>query len=133
MFETDMLVLTKSGYATAFEIKVTLADLKKDLNKRHIIALKLPDGKRRYFGRLKYFNYAVPENLKEAALAQIPDFCGLWVYEKGPTPKKSRFYEARKPQKLFDFCWTSRDQHYLAKLGAMRLYGLKMKIRDMKL
>ena len=33
--ELDLLVLTKSGYAYEIEIKITAADLKKDVKKRH--------------------------------------------------------------------------------------------------
>lgn len=39
-FETDMLVLTQSGYATGFEIKVSKSDLLADLKKKQYTKFK---------------------------------------------------------------------------------------------
>lgn len=92
-FEADILSLTKAGYATAVEIKVSKADLKNDLKKRHIknvMGVKPVKGESSswyyksmedYYGNLKHFYYAVPKKLKDDALNQIPSFAGLFVFE----------------------------------------------------
>ena len=134
-FETDMLVLTKSGYATGFEIKVTKGDLKADLKKKHIKRLDQflngQPGLERYFGRFKYFNYAVPVHLKDVALDQIPDFCGLWVLDVPGYPALPKFYQVREAKKLFDYRWSEKQQYELARLGTMRILAMKEGIKNL--
>lgn len=67
--ECDMLVVTKSMYCYEIEIKVSLADLKKDASKRHSHV----DYKR----RLKYLYFAIPQGILEKALPFIPDGAGI--------------------------------------------------------
>ncbi len=85
-FETDKLIINKNGYATGFEIKTSKSDLKADFRKpQHTKINEFRNGKsglERYYGKLKYFYYAVPEDLKEEALKLIPDFCGLYCLSK---------------------------------------------------
>lgn len=132
MFEADMLILTPSGYATGFEIKVSLSDLKADFKKKqHInmndIFYQSMTRKEWFFKKFKYFNYAVPESLQNAALELIPDFCGLWVMseDKG-------FSMVKEPKVLFDYKWSDREMLKLAWHGTMRLYKLKSRIRDLE-
>lgn len=130
-FETDVLVLTKSNYAYGFEIKTSKSDLKADFKKSqhakfdepHMVSGK--KGLERFYSKFKYFNYAVPEQLKECALEMVPDFCGLWVYAKYEYPKQPKFYQAREPKKLFDYKWSEKQRYELARLGTMRIYALK--------
>jgi hypothetical protein len=128
-FETDMFVLTNSGYAYGFEIKVSKSDLKADFKKpQHREFEQMHNGKtglERYYGKFKYFYYAVPENLKEYALEIIPDFCGLWVLNKPEYPQIRRFYQAKEPKKLFDRKWSEKERYEIARLGTMRIYSLK--------
>lgn len=128
-FETDMLVLTKSGYAHGFEIKTSKADLKADFKKpQHTQIGEFRNGRtglERFYGKFKYFYYAVPEELKEVALELIPDFCGLWVLRKENYPSSPHFYQAKEPKKLFDHKWSEKDRYDLARLGTMRIYSLK--------
>lgn len=133
-FEADLLVLTPAGYATAVEIKVSKSDLKNDLKKKHIEFIDKPmkysgkSGYDFYFGPLKYFWYAVPSELQEAALKQIPSFCGLIVFEDlgpGKLPVKR---VVRNPDILFKNKWSDREIQYVARLGAMRIYSLKHNI-----
>lgn len=131
-FETDVLVLTKSGYAYGFEIKVSKSDLKADFKKpQHTRFDEMKNGKtglERFYGKFKHFNYAVPEQLKECALELIPDFCGLWIYRKQESPALPKFYCEREPKKLFDYKWSEKQRYELARLGAMRIYALKRAI-----
>lgn len=130
-FETDMLVLTKSGYAYGFEIKVSKSDLKADFKKPQHTRFNVPHpstgkkGLERYYSKFKHFYYAVPEQLKECALELIPDFCGLWVLKKEQYPVPPNFYLAREAKKLFDYKWSEKQRNELARLGTMRIYALK--------
>src|SRR6478735_5181325 len=119
-FETDMLVLSKSGYAHGFEIKVSKSDLKADFKKPQHFRFNEPSringkkGLERFYHRFKYFSYAVPEHLKECALELIPEFCGLWVLDKPAYPVVNKFYQAREPKKLFDYKWSESQRYELA-------------------
>lgn len=126
-FESDLVVLTKSGYASGVEIKVTKSDLKNDLKKKHIKSIDNPKMFERYFGTLKHFYYAVPTKLKEAALEQIPSFSGLITVEKDEM-YGFRCKVVREPKILFKHKWTDAKRYDLARLGAMRIFGLKKKI-----
>lgn len=123
-FETDMIVLTKAGYAHGFEIKTSKADLKADFKKKqHVQFGVMKNGKtglERFYSRFKYFSYAVPESLKECTLEIVPEFCGVWVYKD-----YNKFYQAKAPKKLFDYKWSDKLRYELARLGAMRIYSLK--------
>lgn len=133
-FETDMLIINKNGYATGFEIKTSKSDLKADFGKvQHTKINEFRNGKNgleRYYGKLKYFYYAVPEDLKETALELIPDFCGLYCLSKwmDGTAIRNTFYQVKKPQKLFDYQWSLSEKYSVARLGAMRIYNLKINL-----
>jgi hypothetical protein len=131
-FETDVLLLTKSGYAHGFEIKVSKSDLKADFKKKQHAQMDVfkngKSGFERYFGKFKYFSYAVPKELEEEALKQIPSFCGLYVCsvtDYGVT----YLIEARSPKKLFPYKWSDKMMFEVARLGAMRAYNLKCAVR----
>ena len=72
LHECDILSLSKSGYTTEVEIKVSKHDLLKDKKKWH--------GHRNK--NIAYFFFAVPEKLKLIALAHIPERAGLFVAKK---------------------------------------------------
>ena len=125
-FESDILVLSKSGYATCVEIKVSKADLKNDLKKTHIKNCNSSVGFKRYFSNLKYFYYAVPKNLESEALNQIPSFAGLFVIDK--YKGRSKVKVVRKPEMLFQTKWTDKMTYQLARLGALRILKYKSKL-----
>jgi len=135
LFETDILKLSQSGYATAVELKISKADLRNDLKKNHIKYFDrvLYNGKKaieHYYQNFKYFYYAVPEFLKDEALKQIPHFAGLLVakeeqYLKDGISHSIRIYEERKPKLLFNKKWNDKMRYDLARLGAMRILTLK--------
>lgn len=127
-FETDLLSLSKGGYATGVEIKTSKSDLKNDLKKRQWKNLtKQYMGKsvlERYFEPYKYFYYAVPEDLVEETEAQVPDWCGIYAIGK-------RVKEVRKAKQILPYDktrkWTIEDRLALARLGAMRVLNMKKK------
>lgn len=137
MFECDILAITKAGYATGVEIKVSKSDLKNDLKKKHIknLGSKVPyfnkDAKEHYFGQFKKFYYAVPIELQDEALKQIPSFCGLFIaYE-------TKYYgiqikEIRKPSILYKYKWSMEKMMRVAWLGTMRIQGLKESLLSYK-
>ena len=115
-FEVDMFVLTKSDMGYGFEIKVTRADLLKDLKKPHF-------NNEEYYRKFRFFFYVVPENLEALAHEIVPDFCGIWVVDN-----QGEMKQVRKPTVLSRNRWTAGERYSIARLGAMRIYNLKRKI-----
>lgn len=120
LHECDILMVTKSGYATEVEIKVTKADLLKDKKKWH--NHKHPAISKLYF--------AVPDKLKDIALKEIPERAGLYcVYENKERPKLKHvrlIRDCKKPKNRYK--WTMEEMYNAARLGAMRIYNLKLKL-----
>jgi hypothetical protein len=133
-FETDILSLSNSGFASGFELKVSKADLKGDLKKSHIRNLYKLNYKSYlniYFKGLKYFSYCVPEDLKEDALNQIPEYFGLFVcYLNRDGIYKIK--QIRKPKMLFNYIWSNEDRYELSRLGSMRILNLKDRINNLE-
>lgn len=151
MFETDLLVLSKSGYATGIEIKVTKADLKSDLRKKHIkhygtdknvLFSNYSNTKDHYYKPFKYFYYAVPENLKELALEQIPNDFGLITMSRPKEHPEYIYREhpewihivriVREPKVLHKVAWSDKQIFNLLRVGTMRIYNLKRTIEKLK-
>lgn len=136
-FETDILLLTKNDHTIGFEIKVSKADLKNDLKKRHIKSANTTKGIKHYYGKLKKFCYVVPSSLVADALTQVPEFCGIYsvkkqVVKSTTTTKKStiklELKEVRAAKSLSSYKWTATERYKLARLGAMRIKSLKENI-----
>lgn len=118
-YEADIVSLTKSGYATEVEIKVSVSDLKADFRKpiQHDSNL------------FKYFYYAVPEDMKEIALELIPDRAGLFVVYHNEFIDKHLPHRVREAKVNPDHRkWTEKERIKLAELGCMRLLGMKEKL-----
>lgn len=117
-YEADVVVVTKSGYATEIEIKVSKSDLMADFKKKRFHDSKL----------FKRFYYAVPEELKEFALSVIPESAGLLVATRlddgDVIMLKERNAEVRRFHKKWE-PWRIAD---LQRLGTMRIFSLKQKI-----
>jgi len=115
--ECDILSLTKTGYATEIEIKVSKADLLKDFKKPH----------NHISNKIKYFYYAVPKKLQEIALETIPERAGLLVCEKrGDELRLNCIRSAIQNKQARQ--WTNTERQKLQRLGAMRILGLKKKL-----
>ena len=129
-FETDILVLTQSGYATGFEIKVSKSDLLADLKKKQYTKFKHKENGNLlqelfYSKKFKQFYYAVPKNLQETALSIIPEFVGLYVYENFEYPKSPNFNCVKEAKKLKTERWADKYKNEIMRLGCMRIYSLK--------
>ena len=116
LYECDLVKLTKNGYATEIEIKISKADLKKDREKRFQHDSFL----------FKYLYFAVPIELKEFALQEIMGRAGLYTVEKNKRyPGKYIVSEVRKPIKYGNYKWSDKERLKLASLGTMRILTLK--------
>ncbi len=127
LHECDLLSLTKTGYATEIEIKISKADLLKDKNKKH----------GHLHNHIKYLYFAVPEKLKDIALQEIPERAGLFVikqisykYKKG---SKNVVDLVKRPKINKEVQkWNDADRAALARLGVMRILTLKQNIHKLK-
>ena len=122
LHECDLLLLSKSGYATEVEIKVSKADLIKDFDKKHC----------HFHPAIKHLYYAVTEPLKELALKCVPEYAGIITVRANDESYYQPWYDvvvvrkakaARRPYK-----WNERERLQLLRLGCLRIYGLKKKL-----
>ena len=128
--ECDILRLSASGYATEVEIKISKADLLADKKKKHS----------HIDPRIKDFYFAVPKELEEFALSNIPDRAGLLVIRKIKidyvnivkgfhTVEEYRVEKVRKCEKCKNpVKWSDKTINNLNRLGSMRIHTLKKKI-----
>ena len=119
LHECDLLILSRSRYATEIEIKISKADILKDKKKRH----------GHHHNHIARLYFAVPEKLADFALQHIPRRAGLYSILK----------DKRRKPRLVKHCirnkncvkWTEKDKLCLARLGALRVLGLKSKIHKL--
>lgn len=127
--ECDMLAVSKSGYATEYEIKISKADLKADFKKEH--------GHTDH--RIKALYYVMPHYMKECA-DLIPEEAGIiFVQEETTGYMRSN---GERYDKVFLGCrifrhavesktpykFTDAEKFQIARLGAMRIWGMKEKL-----
>jgi len=129
MHECDLLILSKAGYATECEIKISRADLKADSNKRH----DHDSGRAKRV--IKYLFFAVPEKLKEAALEFAPERAGIILVrpadpaETLPYLMGPRCQRIREPVVNMQATKVPELERYkIARLGALRIWNLKRKL-----
>ena len=130
-YECDLVVLSKSNYATEIEIKTSKQDLIKDKSKKHYHDSNL----------FKYLYFAVPTFLVETALAEIPNSAGLYsIYFSKNKDIVDNYFSIQnnkydidviRSAKINKEClkWTDKQRIKLLELGCMRICGLKEKIR----
>ena len=115
--ECDLLSVTNSGYATEIEIKVSVADTKKDLEKTH--------GHKS--DKVKYLYFAMPLSIYDKAKEFVPERAGIYTieaYNYGKT-LKYRVKEKRKPTINKDHRKITEDEIVqLRRLAAMRYFSL---------
>lgn len=120
--EVDLLVLSKAGYAREIEIKISKQDLKKDKQKLH----------NHTSSRIRQLYFAIPEEIyDDSTLEHIPGRAGLLIVEKGGYPKPFQLYNYHvriiRKAKINRYAekWTEKEIADIARLGAMRIWGLK--------
>ena len=119
LHECDLLILSKSNYATEVEIKISKADLLKDKEKKH----------GHFHSHIKYLWFAVPEKLKEIALKEIPERAGLFILHKWEDNRITVHIVKKAKAQKNSIKWTDKQRLKLAELGCMRILGLKKKIK----
>ncbi len=121
MHECDLFIVKKSGYAVEVEIKRTKADLLADFKKKHDHSDI----------RIREFYYALPEKLLETCTELIPEHAGIISCYKSKWATRNQIYASiiRKAKIRKDARkLTSEEQFKVAKLGTMRIWGLKNKL-----
>lgn len=122
LHECDLLVIRQSGYAIEVEIKTTIADLKKDAEKRH----------GHISNKIKELYFAIPKSLYEKALPLIPDKAGIIVVSKEETKwwgiEVKASFQRPAIKNRFAIPLTDAEQFTAARLGCMRIWGLKEKL-----
>jgi len=82
--ECDMISVTNAGYATEIEIKVSVADTKKDLEKRH--------GHKS--DKIKYLYFAMPLEIYEKTKDYVPKQAGIYTVEAYKWKSQLRYVNA---------------------------------------
>lgn len=137
-WESDKLIITRSGYAYEFEVKISKSDFKADFKKedKHTIlegkkeflpsydkilgiwkGLQADNYRTSRFKKPNYFYYAVPEGLID--VNDVPEYAGL-IYVLPEGEKKSKDGK---------WCW---DGFYVVK-SAPKLHGTKYSNDDLNL
>ena len=112
LHECDLLILSNSNYATEVEIKISLADLKKDKEKRHGHRSK----------KIKYLYFAIPSKLAKH-IEYIPLRAGVLVVNS----KGKVFCIAKPVHNKGCRKFEQREVNKMLELGIMRTWKLKEK------
>lgn len=125
--ECDLIRLTPAGYCSEIEIKVSLADLKKDKTKRH----NHRDGNGYGKNKIKYLYFAIPEYL-EKHIEHIPERAGILVVDEVQFHwgLELRTKEIRAAKKQSNYKFSEKERIRLLELMAMRIWRLKRKINE---
>lgn len=118
LHECDVLALTRSGYAHEIEIKVSKADLKKDLLKPH--------GHRSQ--KIKCLWFCGPAELKEAFEEICPERAGIiLIHEPRTTGGNHRAVIHRKAlPNTSARKFTAEERLKMAELGTMRYWSRRV-------
>lgn len=115
--ECDLLILSKAGYATEVEIKVSLSDLKRDLKKKHCHVDKAD--------RIKSFYFAIPDYLEKEGTPHIPERAGIIIVMQNRICRVVRMPKISNNAKPF----RDEERFKLAHLAAMRIWTLKKRLK----
>lgn len=120
-YECDLLVITKAGYAWEVEIKVSKADLIRDKEKYH----------NHNSDKIKLLYFAIPDYLLKHS-EHIPDKAGIFVITQGEHDGKIVYYCQKKRNAIAksNYKLTEQEHYDIARLGALRIWGLKKKLKD---
>ena len=116
--ECDLLIMSKAGYLSEVEIKISAADLKKDAGKRH----------GHYDSRIKAFYFAIPESLLSHS-DHIPERAGILTGAWYGTRFRIKQHRAPVVNSKAP-ALSAEDQFKVARLGALRIWSLKSSLND---
>lgn len=123
-WESDVVGVTKTGFAHEFEIKLTVADFKAEARKVKKFE-SLESGVYRYhYGQLtaerpNYFQYVVPEGLID--IADVPDFAGLIYVDNGYISVR------KKPVKIHTEKVTDKQWRQMTRSVMYRYWDMRIK------
>ena len=117
-YELDLISVSKAGYATEVEIKVSLSDLKKNKLKKEWAHCDK---------RIKYLFFAIPDYLYDKAVEHIPENAGILTVNQNLKVDIKKVAKQNKALKL-----TQKEILKLQHLSAMRIWALKKKIIKFK-
>ena len=128
-YELDLLVLTKSGYAYEIEIKTTLSDLKRDLQKEH----------KHHNTLIKRIYFAIPGHLLKN-IDYIPEAAGILTVDEIESTNTHwgrgtflKTVEERPAKNKSTHKFTELDRQEMTRLAALRIWTIKKKlIRERK-
>lgn len=126
-YEADLLVMTQSGYMVEVEIKVSLADLKRDASKHKWST-------QAFTTMVSRFYYAMPAALWEKPAAQeaVRPGAGVIVVEKVEHDRHGRVLEARVEREAVRTgarALTARERFDLARVGSYRAWSPQQRHR----
>ncbi len=119
LHECDLLVLSKNGFATEIEIKINRADLIRDQEKTH----------GHISHKIKYLYFAVPENLLDLN-SFLPERAGLIKVFRYKNNGGIYCETIRKAKPNGNYKFSDSEKYKMARLGAMRIWGLKRKMKQ---
>ncbi len=127
--ECDIISVSKSGYCTETEIKISASDLKKDKEKRH----KHIDGNGYRKNKIKHLYFAIPFYL-EKYIDHIPEKAGIliayWLDYGGV--KRLKISKLRNAEKQSDYKLSEKEQNKILWLMHHRIWLLKKHLSKIK-
>lgn len=118
MHECDLFIINSSGFCTEVEIKISLADFKKDFEKKHDHSDE----------RIKNFYYAFPHIIynknKEFIDKMVPDHAGILIVDNKTNVKIIKANKSNNVARKL----TDKEILKVAKLGCLRIWNLKKKL-----
>lgn len=118
MHECDLFIINPSGFCTEVEIKISLADFKKDFEKKHDHSDE----------RIKNFYYAFPHIIynknKEFIDKMVPDHAGILIVDNKTNVKIIKGNKSNNTARKL----TDKEILKVAKLGCLRIWNLKKKL-----
>ena len=116
LHECDLLILTRAGYATEIEIKVSRKDLIQDKKKPHS----------HYSQKIGKLYFAIPEELM-SCIDHIPSRAGIIKIVTENGKNYCRF--VRNAEQVNKYKFSDKEKLKMAHLGAMRILTLKKVIK----
>lgn len=113
LHECDLLVITPAGFAWEIEIKTTKQDLIRDKKKRH----------GHINGKIKGLYFAMPDYLK-SCVEHVPVQAGIILVDEH---LQCITHRKPKPKKL-PYRFNEAERYKVARLGSIRIWGLKRKL-----
>jgi hypothetical protein len=118
--ECDLLIISKCGYCTEVEIKISKGDLKKDASKIH--------GHGIHGKRIKHLYFAIPESMAGLdCINMIPAHAGIFVVSDGGFTQKIRSPKSNKNAEPLSDTEIKKVLH----LGCMRIWSLKYTVKTL--